>query len=53
MQVREQELAIQSRQRKEAKDAAKSDRRRVLSTAVEMNFERRCAHDDRVGEGTH
>ena len=48
--VREEEKIIQSRDRKEAKHLAKAERKRVLSTAVEMNFERRCAHDDRVGK---
>jgi hypothetical protein len=49
-EVREQEKVIRSRERKEARDLAKTERQRVLSTAVEMNFERRCAHDDRVGK---
>lgn len=49
-EVKQEELILQSRLRKAEKDAAKADRQRVLSTAVEMNFERRCAHDDRVGK---
>ena len=48
-EVKEQEKVMLSRSRKEAKEFSKSLRKQNLSTAVEMNFERRCAHDDRVG----
>ena len=47
--VTEQEKAIEVRTRKLAKDESKAERKKTLSTAVEMAFERRCAHDDRIG----
>jgi len=48
-EVKEQEKLIQIRERQRQKDISKAERKRDLSTAVEMNFERRCAHDDRAG----
>ena len=49
-EVKQEELSLQSRRRKDAKEDAKAERQKLLATAVEMNFERRCADDDRVGE---
>jgi hypothetical protein len=46
--IREQEQMMRSRERKQKVDFSKAERKKELSTAVEMSFERRCAHDDRV-----